>query len=64
MTSIEQTTLDLTRRRTLVDGMEAVVDEALSEIAVRCDIRKMRSIAENQNMKSTMIQIMKMVKDA
>ena len=57
VTSIEQTVLDITKRLSLVAGMEAVSKDAVSTLIQRADFKKMRVIAEKQRMKSTLIRI-------
>lgn len=60
VTNIEQSTLDLIRRRELVSGMEWVVDEALKALIARCNIKKLKSIAEDQRMKSALLEVLKL----
>lgn len=64
VTTIEQTALDLVRRRSLVEGMDAVVEEALHNLTLRSDIKKIQDIAETQNMNSTLNRLLKMASNA
>lgn len=57
VTSIEQTTLDLAKRMNLVSGMDLVALDAVSDLINRCDQRKLKLIAKEQRMGSTLNKI-------
>jgi hypothetical protein len=63
ITTVEQTTLDLARRPKLVPDMDLVIEEALASLLQRCDFKKMRTIADKQNMNSTLSRLLKIAKD-